>query len=241
MNVIGRKPVLELLQSGKQVQRVKIALGTQGAIIADIIKEAKKRKVRVDRVPPEQAKRSFGTGNHQGVIAETVDITTFDIKDIDKRVKIKHGLLIALDGVTDPFHLGAVARSALAAGCDGIIIPARRSAPLSEVAMKSSAGTLNRLPVIQVGNLNEAMLSLQKSGWWIHGAAGEGSDTLWDHEWDEKTVLVVGAEGKGISTIVKRSCDHLVVIPMSNNVESLSASAAASVILFDISRKRDIR
>ncbi|MFH0882371.1 MAG: 23S rRNA (guanosine(2251)-2'-O)-methyltransferase RlmB [bacterium] len=262
MRMIGRKPVLELLQSGKPVQRVRIALGTQGKIIGDIIAEAKKHGVRVDRVAPDVVKRTFGAGNHQGVVADTAPTELLELSDLDsQRSPVRYGLVIALDGVTDPHHLGAIARSALAAGCDALVITARRSAPLSDTAVKASAGTLTRLPVIQVSSLGDALMVLQKDGWWIHGAGSPVSgdapklhgaaqayshqddrvNLLWDHVWDERTVLVIGSEGEGLSHRVKKLCDHLVAIPMAENVESLSASAAASVILFDIARKRQLR
>ena len=238
MRVIGRKPVLELLQSGAPVQRVQIALGTQGRVIGEIIAEAKKRKVRIDRVPPEVAKKSFGGGNHQGVVAEAAPMPLRDLKDLGKAVPVHHGLLIALDEVTDPHHVGSVARSALAAGCDALILPARRSAPLSDTVVKTSAGTITRLPVIQVGNLSDALIQLQKNGWWIHGATGEQGDELWDHGWDDRTVIVIGSEGRGLSQRARKVCDSFVQVPLTNNVESLSVSAAAAVILFDIARKR---
>lgn len=232
--------MLELLQSGKPVQRVRVALGTQGKIIGEIIAEAKKHGVRVDRVPPDVVKRTFGEGNHQGVVAETAPTELLELKDLgSKRAPVRYGLVIALDGVTDPHHLGAIARSALAAGCDALVITARRAAPLSDTAVKASAGTLTRIPLIQINSLGDALTHLQKEGWWIHGAAGgPDSKSLWDHTWDDRTVLVIGSEGEGLSHRVKKLCDHLVAIPMEQHVESLSASAAASVLLFDIARKR---
>jgi len=239
MRIIGRKPVLELLQSGAPVQRVSIALGTQGRIVGEIISEAKKRKVRIDRVPPNVAKKAFGPGNHQGVVAEAAPMPLRELKELGKSIPVKHGLLVALDGVTDPHHVGAVARSALAAGADAMLLPSRRSAPLTDVAIKASAGTLTRLPIVQAGNLSDALLLLQKDGWWIHGAAGGEGDGLWGHRWDERTVLVIGSEGHGLSQRVRKVCDALVQIPLAGEVESLSVSAAASVILFDIARVRE--
>lgn len=240
--------MLELLESGAPVQRVKVQLGTQGRVIGQIIKLAKVRGVPVDRVPPQVAKGTFGGGNHQGVIAETAPFTLHKLEELDTaKIPVKHGLLVALDGVTDPHHVGAIARSALGAGCDGLILPARRSAPVTETAIKASAGTLNRLPVVQVNSLSDSMRQLKEMGWWTVGAGmpdpsntktGQESKELWKHEWDEKTLLVIGSEGEGMSRLVSELCDHHVWIPLEEDVESLSASAAASVILFDIARKR---
>ncbi len=240
MNVLGRKPVLELLQSDRPVKRVTIVLGTQGRIIGEIIKAAKAKNVRVDRIPSERAKQVIGPGNHQGVMAEVSPVTFHTLNDLNDTIPITHGLIVALDGVTDPHHLGAIARSALAAGCDAILLPERRGATPNDTALKASAGTMLRLPVIVETNLSRAIELLKKDGWWVHGTTGAEGSNLWDHTWDEMTVLVIGSEGEGISPRVLSFCDHQVRIPMAADVESLSASAAASVILFDIARKRGL-
>lgn len=238
MNVIGRKPVLELLQSPRSVKRVVIVLGTQGRIIGDIISAAKAKGVRIDRIPPEKAKGVVGTGNHQGVMAEVSPMPLHKVTDLGGAIPVEHGLILVLDGITDPHHLGACARSALAAGCDALLVPERRGATPNDTAIKVSAGTLLRLPVIVEKNLPRALEELKQDDWWIHGTAGGESESLWDHAWDGKTVLVIGSEGEGMSRLVAEMCDHRVTIPMSGEVESLSASAAASVVLFDIARKR---
>lgn len=239
MRVIGRKPVLELLRSGKPVRRLLLARGVQGRIIGQIIAEAKKHGVRIDRLARDRVQRELGTANHQGVAADVSPIEVHSLHDLgSSRIPVQTGLLVVLDGVTDPHHLGAIARSSLAAGADALIFPSRRSAPLTETAVKASAGTLNRLPCIQVANLGNTLTALKKEGWWVAGAAGEGSDSLWEMQWPDRLLLVLGSEGEGLSQRVAGLCDHLVRIPMTKNVESLSVSAAASVILFDVLRKR---
>ncbi len=241
MDVIGRKPVLELLKSERPVQRVAVAIGTRGEIIGDILREAKRRGIRIDRIPQDRVKRVFPTGNHQGVLAETSPFKIRSLAELESgSLPVRHGLLVALDGVTDPYHLGAIARSAAAAGCDGLIQPQRRSAPLGDTAVKASAGMLLRLSVIGVKNLADALLALKKQGWWIYGTAMDGDGGLWDHEWPERSVIVFGSEGKGISHRVAQSCDAKLSIPMQPGVESLSVSAAAAVILFDRLRKAQV-
>ncbi len=240
MNVIGRKPVLELLKSGKPVKRVVLVLGSQGRIIGEILAVAKSKGVRVDRVPAERADQVIGRGNHQGVLAEISPVTYHSIRDINDSIPINNGLIVVLDGVTDPQHLGAIARSALAAGADAIMLQERRGALPNDTSVKVSAGTLLRLPVIVETNIGRALELLKKDGWWIHGTSGEAESNLWDHKWDEMTLLVIGSEGEGMSQRVSEICDHTVRIPMESEVESLSASAAASVILFDIVRKRSL-
>ncbi|GBE29261.1 MAG TPA: 23S rRNA (guanosine(2251)-2'-O)-methyltransferase RlmB [Bacteroidetes bacterium] len=238
MNIIGRKPVLELLRSDKAVKRVVLVLGSQGRIVGDILSAAKSKGIRVDRVPSERATQVLGHGNHQGVLAELSPVTYYSIRDINDTIPIENGLIVVLDGVTDQHHLGAIARSALAAGADAIMLQERRGALPNEISVKISAGTLLRLPVIVETNISRAVELLKKDGWWVHGTFGEAGTDLWEHEWDEMTLLVIGSEGDGISHRVTEFCDHKVRIPMGNEVESLSASAAASVILFDIVRKR---
>ncbi len=239
MRVIGRKPVLELLQSDKPVRKVLIVANAKGRIIGDIVREAKARKVRIDRIAPEQTGKLLGGGNHQGVGAEVSPVELLPLQALGgRKAPIESGMVVALDGVTDPHHLGAIARSGRGAGCDALILPARRSVQVNDIAIKASAGLLLQLPVIQTGNLSDALLQLKKQGWWVVGAAGEKSATVWEFEWPEKCVLVMGSEGEGLSQRVRKTCDSFVAIPLENNVESLSVSAAASVLLFDSARKR---
>lgn len=124
-----------------------------------------------------------------------------------------YGTLLVLDRVTDPHHLGAVARTALAAGCDALLISSRRSVSVTEVAIKASAGALLRLPVIVTGNLPSALRDLAKEDWWVYGAAGKEGKSIWSFDWPEKTVVVLGSEGEGLSRLVRERCDSLVHIP----------------------------
>ncbi len=239
MKVVGRKPVLELLESSSPVQRVSIMLETQGRIIGQIIALAKQRGIRIDRVPRERVKQVFGTGNHQGVMAEISPFALYNLNDLGTtKIPIRNNLLVALDGVTDPYHLGAIARNAFGAGGDALILPRRRNAPLTDTSIKTSAGTLLKLPVIMVGNLTDTLTRLKKDDWWIIGASGEGKTNLWRMDWNRKTALILGSEGKGLSLRVKAICDDLVSIPLNTALDSLSVSSAAAVILFEIVRQR---
>ncbi len=239
MRVIGRKPVLELLQSDRPVQRLMVATNAQGRIIGDIINEAKRRQVRIDRVAPQQVSKIMGGGNHQGVAADVSPVQLLSLSKLGTHAApVEYGVIMALDSVTDPHHIGAIARSARGAGCDALLIPARRSAPITDTVIKASAGLLMQMPVIQVSNMSDALSSLKKDGWWITGAAGESGMSLYDYEWPDRVVIVMGSEGKGIGDRVRNTCDSLLRIPLENNVESLSVSAAASVLLFEAARVR---
>ncbi len=239
MKIIGRKPVLEALKSGENIRRVMVAINSRGRIIGEIISAAKSRDIRIDRIPPNNVKRSLGEGNHQGVAAELSPVKLHSLTSIlRQKVKTEYSTLIALDKVTDPYHIGAVARSALGAECDGLVLPQRNSGYVNETSVKTSAGALLKLPVIQVKNLSDALIELKDNGWWVYGTAGGGDKSIWDFDWPDKVVMVVGSEGKGISQRIANICDDIVTIPISNELESLSVSSAASVVLFEILRSR---
>lgn len=149
----------------------------------------------------------------------------------------KPPFLVILDGVEDPHNLGAIARSAEAAGCNGMILPQRNSAPLSQTAVKASAGALPRLPVAKVGNLNAVIKQLKKAGMWIYGADMQGKDFR-TVDYAPDCALIIGGEGGGLSRLVKENCDEIVSIPMYGKIASLNASVSAGIILFEIAGKR---
>ncbi|MDP8205623.1 MAG: 23S rRNA (guanosine(2251)-2'-O)-methyltransferase RlmB [Candidatus Electryonea clarkiae] len=240
MRIVGRKPVLEALLSDQSIQRILIADTARGEVIHDIISAAKKRQIRIDRISSGRVNKELGASRHQGVGAELSPVTFFSISDIDTNsVPVRHGVLIALDHITDPYHLGAIARVALGAGCDGIILPDRRSAPISEVAVKASAGALLRIPIIRVSSLTNALRLIRDEDWWISGASADGTAKLWEYKWSKKSVLVFGSEGKGISRGVAGICDDLISLPLMNSLESLSVSTAVAVFLFENLRCRN--
>jgi 23S rRNA (guanosine2251-2'-O)-methyltransferase len=174
-----------------------------------------------------------GSRDHQGVALE---VDGFRYADPDEL--LQGDLLVVLDEVTDPHNLGAVARSALAAGAAGLVVPKRRSAHVTPAAVKASAGTLEHLPVAQVTNVVRFLAQAKDAGLWIYGAAGEAEASYLELDLSGRVVLVVGAEGHGLRPLVARTCDALASIPMQAPVESLNVSVAAALLLYEVRRQR---
>jgi 23S rRNA (guanosine2251-2'-O)-methyltransferase len=191
----------------------------------------------IHREPMEALDRRAQGQRHQGVLGEGAAFAYTDLSVLLEAVREKGAaaLVLALDGVTDPHNLGAVLRSAAAAGVDGVVLPERRSAQVNESVVRASAGTAGRVPVARVVNLGRALDELKDAGGWLYGlAAGEGSVSYLEEPFDRATVLVMGAEGEGLHQKIAERCDRLLRIPMPGQVESLNVSAAAAVALFRV-------
>ena len=191
----------------------------------------------VHREPMEALDRRANGQRHQGVVGEGASFAYADLASILRAVQGKGAgaLVLALDGVTDPHNLGAILRSAAAAGVDGVVIPERRSAQVNETVVRASAGTAGRVAVARVVNLGRALDDLKAAGAWLFGlAAGEGSRSYLEEPFDRPAVLVMGAEGEGLHQKIAERCDALLRIPMPGRVESLNVSAAAAVALFRV-------
>jgi 23S rRNA (guanosine2251-2'-O)-methyltransferase len=237
----GRRPVVEALRAGRPMDRILLASGANRAALGDLLDLARRRGVEVQTVPRSVIDAEARSGAHQGVLAivaplEPIDLTELLALPLAGR---EPPFFLALDGVEDPHNLGALARSAEAAGCHGLIVPRHRSAPLSAVAVKTSAGALEHLPVAEVPNLARAVQQLRDSGVWCIGLDGAADASLFDLQLaDEPVCIVVGSEGAGLHRLVRDSCDVLVRIPMSGQVESLNASVAGALALFEVRRRR---
>lgn len=193
---------------------------------------------RVWRAPdtsPEGLERLCGSPDHQGAVAE---VDPYPYADPNAPLKREGALLVALDQVQDPRNLGAVCRSAELAGAAGVVIPERRSAEVTAVACKASAGAVEHLEVARVRNLADWLGEAKSAGFWIWGADAEASDAPWGVDLSGPTVLVLGGEGKGIRPRVAAACDGLVALPRHGRVESLNVSAAAAALLFEAVRQR---
>ena len=209
--------------------------------LAKLVAAAREAGVVIHREPMEGLDRRSPGQRHQGVLGEGGAFAYADFEDLVARVVEKGpaALVLALDGVTDPHNLGAVLRSAAAAGVDGVLLPERRSAAVNETVVRASAGTAGRVPVCRVVNLGRALDDLKQAGAWVYGlAAGEGSQSYLGEAFDRATVLVLGAEGEGLHLKIRERCDGLLHIPMPGGVESLNVSAAAAVALFRVLARR---
>lgn len=237
--VEGRNAVLELLRSGRSVDKIWMASETSGKM-GDIYALAMETGVVVTHCDRRKLDQMSRTGVHQGVIAQAAARTYVSVEDIlqTARDKGEEPFILLCDGITDPHNLGAMIRSAETAGVHGVVIPKRRSVGLTAVCAKASAGAVEYMPVAKVSNLAQTIDKMKEAGVWVFGADADGDKGLYEADFRGATALVIGSEGEGISRIVREKCDFVVSIPMRGRVNSLNASAAAAVLLYEAVRQR---
>lgn len=234
--LIGIHPVKEALVAGRPLDRVLVAKGAGGPKIQEIVDLCRQRKIAVRFEPREALDRNAGgNSNHQGVVAIGAEK---EYEEFDNVVGSE--LVIMLDGVEDPHNLGAILRSASAVGAGAVVIPERRAVGVTETVAKAAAGALEHIKIVRVTNIAQAIEKFKKSGYWIYGIDERGDRTYDKAGFDEKTVIVLGAEGSGLHDNVRKSCDFLLRIPMSGPIPSLNVSVAAGIVMFDWKRQRGI-
>ncbi len=235
----GRNPVMEALKSGREIDRVMIADGAEGSV-RKIAGMAGDRGVRVQYVNRSALDRMAGGMAHQGVVAVVSDFRYASVEDILDRAAARgeDPFLIILDGIEDPHNLGAVIRTADAAGAHGVIIPVNRAAAVTAVAEKSAAGAAAYVPVARVTNIARTVDELKKRNIWTAAVDMDG-DTYWNASLTGPVAIVIGSEGRGISRLVKEKCDFCVSVPMRGGVNSLNASNAAALLMYEIVRQRE--
>ena len=236
----GRHPVREALASGRPIRRVLVARSNrESGTLTEIIDLARRRQVNIEEVDPRWLDRMAHTRSHQGVIALASARPTVDPDDIlaAARGRGEPPLVLLLDGIEDPQNVGAIIRVAEAAGAHGVILPARRASGLTPAVAKASAGAIEYLPVAVVTNLARTMTKLKQEGLWVLGADPDGED-LYAADPAPALAVVIGSEGRGLSRLVRESCDLLVRIPMRGRVASLNAATAAAVVLFELGRRQ---
>lgn len=238
--VEGRNPVLEVLDSGRAINKLMIADGHREGSVKKIIGKAKEKGVVISYVDRHKLDQISESDNHQGVIAFVAAYDYKPLEELLKEIKEKEEtpFLIILDEISDPHNLGSIIRTADAVGAHGIIIPKRRSVGLTPVVAKTSAGAIEYVPVCRVTNIARTIDDLKEANIWVAGADMSGKQTHFQGDFKGGIALVMGSEGKGISRLVKEKCDFLVNIPMEGNVSSLNASVAASVIMYEIYKQR---
>ena len=238
----GRNAVIEALRAGRAIDKIFIARGDVDKTLGHIASKAREKGVVV--VEADRRKLDFmsQTHAHQGVIALAGVREYCQISDILALAEQRQEppFVIVCDEISDPHNLGAIIRTAECVGAHGVIIPKRRSAGLTAVVGKASAGAAEHIAVARVPNITAAIKELKDAGLWIYGTAAEGSSGLWDTKFDGPIGLVIGSEGDGMSRLVAESCDFTVSIPMRGKVSSLNASAAASVLLYEVLRQRSV-
>ena len=238
MAVPGRRPALEAVRSGAATRLLvaRAARSTPG--LREVVEAAGSAGVDVETVEADRLDELAAGERHQGVIALAAAPRPVDEAALSRREWPEDALVMVVDGVTDPHNLGAIARSAEAAGAHALVVRRRRSAPLGEAAMRASAGALLHLPVAEVANLARAIELLKRAGFWVVGLDEKAPRGLEEGPPPGRLALVVGDEGEGLSRLVREACDELVAIPLRGRVGSLNVSVAAGVALFTYSASR---
>ncbi|HHZ02033.1 MAG TPA: 23S rRNA (guanosine(2251)-2'-O)-methyltransferase RlmB [Tissierellia bacterium] len=236
----GKNPVMEALKSNTLINSILISRDAANSSLNKIIELAKEKNVPVKNVDRAYLDRRSENKRHQGVIAEAVEYNYKEINDIlDYAAKKgEKPFVVVLDGITDVHNLGSIIRSAECLGAHGVIIPKRRAAQINAVAAKSSAGAIEYLPVCRVTNISDTLKELKEMGFWVFGADMDGEKYIYEETYTTPVALVIGSEGSGISRLVKENCDILVKVPMKGNINSLNASNAAAIIIYEIMKQR---
>ncbi len=236
----GRNPVIEALRSEAQIDTILINKDAAQGSLNKIFELAKEKNILIKNVDKALLDRISESKNHQGVIAEAMEYEYKDLDDIFSHAKEKgeKPFIVILDEVTDVHNLGSIIRSAECLGAHGVIIPKRRSAQVNGVVAKSSAGAIEYLPICRVTNIVDTVETLKERGLWIYGADMSGDKYVYEEKFDSPVGLVIGSEGKGIGRLIKEKCDVLVKIPMKGHINSLNASNAAAIMIYEIMKQR---
>ena len=236
----GRNAVTEALRAGTNIDKIFIMKGEVDAALGHIASAARQKGIVVADADKNKLDKMSRTHAHQGVIAVAAVREYVSVEDILQiaRDKGEQPLIVVCDELSDPHNLGAVIRTAECAGAHGVVIPKRRSSGLTAVVAKTSAGAVSHVPVARVANLPSLLKDLKKQGLWIFGTAADGTTSLYDADLKGPAVIVIGSEGDGMSRLVSETCDFLVSIPMKGKLNSLNASAAAAILLYEAVRQR---
>lgn len=238
--VEGRNAVIELLKSGKPVNKVFIQKGERQGSINEVIKLAKKNNNLISEVEKSKLDMLSDTGHHQGVIAfvSAVEYKTLDDIFALADERNEDPFIMIADEIEDPHNLGALIRTAECAGCHGVIIPKRRAVGVTEVVAKTSVGATQYVPIVRVNNINETIKELKDRGVWIVGTDGSAETLYTEQDMTGSIAIIIGSEGKGMGTLTMKNCDFLVKIPMMGKITSLNASVSGGIVVFEALRQR---
>ncbi len=237
--IVGRNPVSEALRSGREIDKLLIAHGADTGSTKAIIAKCRERGILIKEVAPAKLDALSGGAVHQGIALIVAAHKYCEVDDILEFAKQKNEapFIIICDEIEDPHNLGAIIRTAEACAVHGIIIPKRRSASLNTVVAKSAAGALEYMRVARVTNITATIEELKKQGLWIYAADMDGENWC-ETDYSGATAIVIGSEGRGISRLVKQNCDQVVSMPMRGEINSLNASVAAGVLMYEVARQR---
>ena len=237
----GKNAVLELVRSGREIEKIMFSKGSIGSI-GHILAKARENGIVTQECDKRKLDQMSITGSHQGIIAIG---STIEYKDIDDILEYaasrgEKPVVVLCDGITDPHNLGAIIRSAEVSGAHGVIIPKRRSASVNAACAKAAAGALEYLPIAKVSNIASAIDTLQKNGVFIFAADMDGEKNIYETDFSVPCGIVIGSEGNGVSHLVKEKCDQIINIPQRGNINSLNASNAAAIMLYEVLHQRYI-
>lgn len=237
--IIGRNPIIEALKSGRTMNKILLSNQLGQSIENEITRLANKQLVSVQKVPKQKLDQ-LSNGKHQGMIAFVSSYTYASVQSILDIAKKRDELpfVLILDELEDPYNLGAILRTADATGVHGVIIPKRRAVGLTETVAKTSAGAIEHIPVARVTNIVKTITELKKANVWVVGTDENGEKDYRTLDGETAMALVIGNEGRGISRLTKEHCDWLVQLPMAGAIPSLNASVAASLLMYEVYRKR---
>lgn len=238
--LVGRNAVTEALKSGRGINKLWIASGDREGSVSEIAALAKERGIVVQYVERAKIEALAGGHRHQGVLAYVAPVPYAELDDILKAAEEKGEapFLVLLDELEDPHNLGALLRTADATGVHGILIPKRRSVSLNATVAKTSAGAVEYVPVARIGNIAQTLKKLKEKGFWVAGADMDGEEAYYEADLTGPLVLVVGSEGRGMSRLTKEACDFIVSMPMVGRINSLNASVAGSILMYESMRQR---
>jgi len=237
----GINPVAEALRAApSKIERICVERGQRNPRVQEIVGLARQKHVRISFEDKSWMDRKAQGERHQGVLCYSAEMTTYSAEDILEQAKTP-GLLVVLDGVEDPHNLGAILRSAEAAGADGIFLPRHRSASLSATVVKASAGAASHIKLARSTNVAQLVDLIKKQGFWVAGLDAEAGQPIWKADLTVPTALVLGSEGSGLHRLVKQKCDFLVSLPIRGNVSSYNVSVAAGIALYEVLRQRNLR
>ncbi len=235
--IFGRAPVLEALKNSHPIDKIIIKSGPYAKSLIPVIDEAKKKNIVIQQADSARLDRIANGENHQGVVAMVSAYSYVSLNDILK--KEENPFVIICDKITDPHNLGAIIRTANCVGASGVIIPKHESAGVNSVVKKTSAGALEYTPVSKVTNLAATIDELKENGFWVTAADMDGQ-SMYNVDFKGKIAIVVGSEGKGVSRLVREKCDFIAQIPMHGEINSLNASVAAAVLMYEAVRQRNM-
>lgn len=240
----GVNPLLEALRAGERLPpEIVIAEGARDERLLELIELARSKNVTIKRAPRQSLDRAVGNAHHQGVMARIAAARYADTEDLLSAIASRVGgqkepLVVVLDGVEDPRNLGAILRTAECAGVDGVFVPERRAAGLTDIVAKAAAGATEYVPIARATNLSRLIGQLKERNLWVVGTAADAPLNYTEWDWTRPSVVVLGGEGAGLHRLVRERCDVLVTIPVQGKIQSLNVSVAAGVVLYEALRQR---